>query len=242
MNEESGGTSGAWVELGPDLRGWLARPERIEGAPGIALFIEAFGVNQHMRNVAARFAGAGYLAIVPDIYHGKTFAYGDMDHVLAEIRALDEGRVIQETARSLERLAAEGAEGRPAVAGYCLGGRLAFRAGLELGERLAAVVSYYGGGIAPEQDRFGREPLAGRAAEMGAPILLHYGTEDQSIGAEEHGRVAAALSQARKRYLMSVYPGAGHGFDCNERPSYHAEASAEAWRLTLEFLAAHRGH
>lgn len=242
MNKSSGEASAGWIDLAPDLRAWLAKPQRVEQAPGIALFIEAFGVNAHMRNVAGRFAAAGYVAIVPDIYHGKTFDYGDMDSVLPQIRALDEKRVMQETALALERLAQEGAAGPPAVAGYCLGGRLAFRAGLELGERLAAVVSYYGGGIGPEQERFGREPLAGRASEMGAPILLHYGSEDQSIAADEHGRVAAALSRAGKRYLMSVYPGAGHGFDCNERPSYHPAASAEAWDLTLEFLAAHRHH
>lgn len=240
MSTAKGSISAEWVEVAPDLRAWLARPQAAKQAPGILLYIEAFGVNAHMQNVARRYAEAGYVAIVPDIYHGETFDYGDIDNALTKIRALDEKQVMQETARTLDRLAQAGAAGAPAVAGYCLGGRLAFRAGLETGARLSAVVSYYGGGIGPEQDRFGREPLAGRADEMGAPILLHYGAEDQSITPAEHGRVASSLSRARKRYLMSVYPGAGHGFDCPERASYHAAASGEAWQLTLEFLAAHR--
>lgn len=232
--------SAEWTTLGSDLRAWLAKPVGTQRPPGIAIYIEAFGVNEHMRNVANRYAEAGYAAIVPDIYHGETFDYGDMDRVLPKLRTLDEPRVMHETALALDRLAAEGAAGKPAIAGYCLGGRLAFRAGLELGDRLSAAVAYYGGGIGPEEDRFGREVLVGRAAEMGPPILLHYGAEDQSIAPAEHGRVAAALSRAGKRYLMSVYPGAGHGFDCNARKSYHPGAAAEAWTLTLQFLEAHR--
>lgn len=241
MVTENGSASGEWIDLKPDLRAWLAKPERIEQAPGIVLFIEAFGVNGHMQNVASRYAAAGYLAIVPDIYHGQVFSYDDLDGALGAIRALDETRVMREAGFALDRLVADGAAGAPAVAGYCLGGRLAFRAGLELGARLSAVVSYYGGGIAPQQDRFGREPLAGRAHEMGAPILLHYGAKDQSIAADEHGRVATALSTAGKRYVMSLYPEAGHGFDCNQRASYHAESAAMAWKLTLDFLGAQRG-
>lgn len=227
-----------WIELEGGPRAWLARPEQGHSAPGICLFIEAFGVNGHMRNVAEDFARIGYVAIIPDIYHGETFDYGDMDGALGAIRQLDEKQAMREAGLAIDHLTAEGVAGKPAVAGYCLGGRLAFRAGLELGDRLSAVIAYYGGGIAPEEDRFGREPLASRAAEMGAPILLQYGSEDGSITPAEHGRIAAALSGAKKRYEMSVYPGAGHGFDCRERESYHPGAAGEAWRLTLQFLEA----
>ncbi len=240
MSTASKKATSEWISLTPDLRAWLARPAGADNAPGLCIYIEAFGVNEHMRNVANRFAQAGYLAVIPDIYHGETFDYSDLDSALGAIRKLDEGRVIKETEQALDRLAEEGATGAPAVVGYCLGGRLAFRAGLELGARLSAVVSYYGGGIAPEQDRFGREPLAGRAGDMGAPILLHYGSEDQSIAPEEHGRIATALSKARKRHVISVYPGAGHGFDCNARASYHPVAAKEAWGLTLHFLETQR--
>jgi carboxymethylenebutenolidase len=229
-----------WVEIHGELRGYSARPKDAPAPYGVLLFIEAFGVNEHMRSLAQRYAQAGYAALVPDIYHGRTFGYeGDRDAMLGAIRALDERRVMNETARALEWLASSGIAGKPATVGFCLGGRLAFRAGIELGNRLSAVVAYYGGGIGPETDRFGRETLVERAVEFVPPLLLHYGAGDPSIGAEEHGRIATALSRAGKRYVMSVYPDAGHGFNCDARAGYDAVASAEAWDLTDRFLQRH---
>lgn len=228
-----------WIELSSDLRAWRAVPEGLESPPGVLIYIEAFGVNPHMRRVAERYARAGYAAIIPDIYHGKTVDYGDMDTALPILKSLDESRVMKESAQALEALTEAGVRGRPAAVGFCLGGRLAFLAGLELGDRLSAVVAYYGGGIGPEKDRHGRPTLIGRTAELGAPLLLHYGGRDGSIMPAEHARIAEALSTAGKRYVMSVYPGAGHGFDCNDRESYDAGASAEAWALTQHFLHRH---
>ncbi|MGA7964940.1 MAG: dienelactone hydrolase family protein [Gammaproteobacteria bacterium] len=225
-----------WIELAPGLRAWLARPEDIESPPGVMIYIEAFGVNEHMRNVADRYAKAGYAAIVPDIYHGVTADYGDMDTALGELKKLDDAKIVTESAHALDALEKAGVSKPSAAVGFCLGGRLAFLAGLKLGDRLSAVVSYYGGGIGAEKDRFGRPILIERAAEFVPPLLLHYGGQDGSIPPTEHGRIAAALSEAGKRYIMSVYPHAGHGFDCNARPSYDAEASAEAWTLTQQFL------
>ncbi len=225
-----------WTELAPGLRAWLAHPDDVESPPGVMLYIEAFGVNEHMRNVADRYARAGYAAIVPDIYHGVTADYGDMDTALGALKKLDDAQIVKESAMALDALEQAGVGSPPAAVGFCLGGRLAFLAGLELGERLSAVVSYYGGGIGAEKDRFGRAILIERAAEFVPPVLLHYGGQDGSIPPAEHGRIAAALSEAGKRYIMSVYPQAGHGFDCNARQSYDAEASAEAWALTQQFL------
>ncbi len=234
------GITGDWIEITPDLRAWLAKPEGVASPPGVLLYIEAFGVNAHMRAVAERYARAGYIAIVPDIYHGRTFDYGDIENVRNALRGLDDQQVMRESAQAFDRLAAEGASGKPAAVGYCMGGRLAFLAGLELGVRLSAVVAYYGGGIGPEKDRLGRATLIERADELGPPILLHYGGKDPSIAPPEHARIAAALSSAGKRYAMSVYPEAGHGFNCDARPSYNAKAAAEARDLTQTFLDHHR--
>lgn len=225
-----------WIDIGPDLRGWLARPTDAAAPPGVLIYIEAFGVNSHMRKVAERYARAGYVALVPDIYHGKTVDYGDMDTALPILKSLDDEQIVKESAMALDALAKAGAQGAPAAVGFCLGGRLAFLAGLDLGERLSAVVCYYGGGIGPEQDRFGRPVLIERAADLAVPALLHYGDQDGSIEPAEHGRIAAALSRAGKRFVLSVYPGAGHGFDCNDRDSYDPDASAEACALTQHFL------
>ena len=228
-------TSG-WIELSSGLRAWLARPEDLKNPPGVLIYIEAFGVNAHMRNVGERYARAGYASIIPDIYHGKTVDYGDMNTVIPILKNLDEAQIMRESAQALDALKEAGVRGHPAAIGFCLGGRLAFLAGLELGARLSAVVAYYGGGIGPEKDHLGRQTLIGRAAELTVPVLFNYGGKDTSITPAEHGRIATTLSEAGKHYIMSVYPEAGHGFDCNARDSYNAGASAEAWALTQHFL------
>lgn len=233
-------TSG-WIELSSDLRAWLARPEDLKNPPGVLIYIEAFGVNAHMRSVGERYARAGYAAIIPDIYHGTVIDYEDMEKALPAIRGLDDRAVMRESALALDALATADVADKPAVVGFCMGGRLAFLAGIELGARLSATVCYYGGAIAPgtDKDRFGRTPPIGRVADLAVPSLLHYGGKDSSIGAKEHARVAEALTNAGKRYVMSVYPNAGHGFDCEDRASYDADAAAEAWALTQHFLARH---
>src|SRR5699024_5311770 len=195
-------------ETSGDERAWLAWPAEIDHPPGVLLYIEAFGVNAHMQQVARRFAESGYAAIVPDIYHGKVIDYEDMEGAMAAIRTLDDGAVMQVSRHALEALSGHGIAGKPAVTGYCMGGRLAFLAGIDLGEHLSAAVSYYGGGIAPgtDKDKLGRAAPITRAAELAVPLQLHYGGKDRSIGTEERARVASALAAAGKRYTLSFYP------------------------------------
>jgi carboxymethylenebutenolidase len=66
--------------------------------------------------------------------------------------------------------------------------------------------------------------------------MLNYGADDESIPAEEHERIAEALSKAKKRYILSVFPNAGHGFMSDRRDSYAAAPAQEAWDMTLNFF------
>jgi carboxymethylenebutenolidase len=124
------------------------------------------------------------------------------------------------------------------IMGFCMGGRLAFLAGCHLGSRLQAVVSFYGGGIAPEgPDRFGRTPPIVSAGTLQAPVFLGYGADDGGIPPSEHARIVSALSAAKKRYTLAVYPGAGHAFLCEERANHAPVAAEIAWDESLGFLA-----
>ena len=80
--------------------------------------------------------------------------------------------------------------------------------------------------------------LLDRCGEMQAPIQLWYGSEDQSIPAEEHGRIAEAMTAAHKRYTMNVFPGVGHGYFCEERESYDEAATQESWDAMLALFRA----
>ncbi|HKJ22207.1 MAG TPA: dienelactone hydrolase family protein, partial [Gammaproteobacteria bacterium] len=186
-----------------------------------------------------RLAAAGLLAVAPDIYHGQTYDYSDMDGALAQLRRLDDAAVMNETRTALDWLG-----NQPAVdgdhlgaMGFCMGGRLAFLAAARHAERLGAAVCFYGGGIAPDgEDRFGRVPPISEAEAIKGSVFLGYGADDQSIDAGQHGRITATLSGLKKRYSLAVYPGAGHGFLCEERPSHAPAAAARAWPEAIDFL------
>lgn len=222
------------------LQGYYAAPPVAGAAPGIVVLMEAFGLTPHIRRVCDRFAAAGFAALAPDIYHGKQFSYDPMDQAIAALRALKDDQVMAEIGSSLDWL-----ERQPAVApaqlgvvGFCMGGRLAFLAACRHAARLRASVAYYGGGICPEdeKDRLGRTPPISEAAALAAPLLLIYGGKDGGIPAAEHARVAQRLGDLDKRYILSLHPGAGHGFCCEDRSSYAPKATEQAHAETIDFL------
>ena len=113
-----------------------------------------------------------------------------------------------------------------------MGGRLAVLTALALGPKIAAAVSFYGGGIAPQEPRH-YPPLLDRLRELQSELLLIYGADDHGIAPDEHGRIAETLSREKKRYTLSVYPGAPHGFASRDRDSYRPEQAEAAWLETL---------
>ena len=124
------------------------------------------------------------------------------------------------------------------VIGFCMGGRYAFLSSSAHATKIKAAISFYGGGIdAAAGNPLGQKSLLDRVPAIQSPIMLMYGSEDQLIAAEEHGRVATALSKAKKRYILNLFPNAGHGFMSDRRDSFSAEAAAEAWMMTTGFLS-----
>lgn len=227
-----------FVPLADDLRGYYAAPRGTK-LPALLLFQEAFGINDHIQDVARRFAAQGYATLAPDYYRGLTFPYGG-DAAERRKAAFDDAFAVRGMEDALRFLGARGevAVARLGAVGFCMGGRLAFLAAEALGSRLRAAIGFYGGGIAEARDA-GRPSLLPEVGKIEAPILLNYGTDDKTIPPEEHGRVAVALSAAKKRYTLDVYAGAEHGFFCDARPSYNPEAARTAWDRALRFFAEH---
>lgn len=167
MSQNNPAVAQHWVDIAPDLRGYLAYPDDGHSHPVVLVFIEAFGVNAHFRKLAADLAAVGFTALVPDVYHGHVFEYGDSSNAIAHLRSLNDEQVMRETAASLDFLAADVHAGEAAgVLGFCMGGRYAFLANAELSSRIRAAIAFYGGGIAPEHDAAGRKPLLDRIPKM----------------------------------------------------------------------------
>jgi carboxymethylenebutenolidase len=228
----------AFVETPDGKRAYYALPEGGGPFPAVLVFQEAFGVNAYVQSEVRRVAGAGYAAIAPDLFHGETLGYDEMDRVMAKLRELTDEAMLAQVEAALTFLSGQPEiddEPRGAV-GFCMGGRLAVLAAIAFGDTLGAAVSFYGGNIAPDQQRL-FVPLAERIGEATAPILMLYGADDTSISPGEIGRVTQALAERKARFAVSVYPDAGHGFASADRVTAYRQAVAEsAWDETLAFF------
>ncbi|MFI4980047.1 MAG: dienelactone hydrolase family protein [Nevskiales bacterium] len=233
-------TDPGMIPITETLQGYYAAPPQAGAAPGIVVLMEAFGLTPHIRRVCDRFAAAGFAALAPDIYDGKQFSYDKLDEAMGTLKALRDDQVMAEIGASFDYMAGQPgvAPAQLGVVGFCMGGRLAFLAACRHAARVRASVAYYGGAIFPEgeKDRFGRTPPIGEAAALAAPLLLIYGGKDGGITPAEHARITQRLGELDKRYALSLHPGAGHGFCCEDRPSYAPKATEDAHAEAIDFL------
>jgi carboxymethylenebutenolidase len=206
--------------------------ERAAGA-GIMVFQEAFGVNDHMRDVARSFADLGLLAVVPELYHRAGIAEVPYSDMAAAVRVMNEtitrdGLVddIGATVKWLGVSAGLGPE-RLAAVGFCMGGRVSFIANAH--HPLAAAIDFYGS-ITPAALDLADKQLG--------PLLLFWAGLDEYIRPEGTRKAADALNEAKKDFTEVTFSHADHGFFCDRRPAvYNANAARQAWSLSREFLA-----
>lgn len=222
---------------GPDgaFGAYLAAPGAGAGAPGVLVIQEIFGVNPHIRSVVDRFAEAGYAALAPDVFWrlqpGVELGYDTAD--VARGRELKGQMNNDQAVADLEATIATLAElpecsgGRPGVVGYCYGGLLSYLVAARLDP--ACLSSYYGGGIAD---------YLHEAGKIDCPAQFHFGSEDTAIPLDQVGRLRDALAD-KPDCEVFVYEGAGHGFHCDQRGSYHAASADLAWRRTLQLFGTH---
>lgn len=209
---------------GHQLEAYRVRPSmKRKGA--VVVIQEVFGVNGHIREVCERYASDGYEAIAPALFDRirprVELPYDDSG--IAEGREL--AAAIGWDKPMLDVWAAAKATdlgGSVAVVGYCWGGSWAWLAGCRL--EVLCAVCYYGRHI---PDLLDEKPKV--------PILMHFGAEDSSIPMENVERIR----QDYPEIPIFVYEGAGHGFNCDHRASYNAEAAALARKRTLAFFAEH---
>jgi carboxymethylenebutenolidase len=203
------------------LDGYRADPS---GKPkgGIVLIQEIFGVNQHIRALVDEWAKAGYAVIAPAMYDRaeKNFevGYGEEDRqkgMAARQKLNPANQVLDYQAAAAELRGA----GKTAIMGYCYGGTVAWQ-GATTGP-FDAAICYYGGGIADMLN-----------ADAKCPVLMHFGEKDQGIPLDK----VANIKKAKPYAVVNIYPNAGHGFVCNERPSFQKEATELARQRSLAFL------
>jgi carboxymethylenebutenolidase len=225
-----------FVALDAERRGYYALAAGAGPFPAVLVYQEAFGVNDYVQSEVRRLAEHGYAALAPDLFRGDVYGYGEDERpaMFARLQALTEEGLLADVRAAVAFLDAQPEVARRAygAVGFCMGGRLAVLSAIVLGEKIAAAASFYGGGIAPEQPRF-FTPLRERLAEVKGALLLIYGADDEGIAPSEHARIAETLSAHKKRYTLSVYPGAPHGFASRDRESYRPAQAEAAWAEAL---------
>jgi carboxymethylenebutenolidase len=228
------------IQITKDLPGYYVTPAGAGKFPAVIVLMEAFGLNTWCKSTCDRLAQSGFAAIAPDFYRGTTYAYTDVTGAISKLKSLNDNAVMSDVGKSIDFLAGRSeinANGI-GVIGFCMGGRYAFLTNASYPAKIKAAVSFYGGGIdAVPGNPLGQKSLLDRVSTMQAPLMLMYGSEDQLIAADEHGRVAAALSKAKKRYILNLFPKAGHGFMSDRRENYAPEAAPEAWLMTTGFFS-----
>ena len=219
----------------------LARPTDEARHPAVVVVHEAFGPNAHIRDVAARLAREGYVTLAPDLYHRekKSAAYDDLPEAIRLMMTLRDDTILKDMGAAISYLQQQPfvRADRIGVMGFCMGGRIAFLTAC-MNPAVSAGVPFYGGGIGSvtQPSALTRPPLE-FAGRLTAPLLLFFGESDAFIPLEEVDRIRERLAALGKDATIVVYPGAPHGFFCDQRESYRPDAAQDAWQRLLQFFA-----
>jgi carboxymethylenebutenolidase len=211
---------------GHTCEGYFAASASGKG-PAVVVIQEWWGLVPHIEDLVNRFAAAGFTAIAPDLYHGKTTT--SPDDATKLLMELDADRASSEITGAGEFLLQrpECSSSKYGVVGFCMGGALAQFAATEHPDNVGAAVSFYGG--------FKKAPQ--HWEKLQAPLLLIYGENDKGVPAAQGRELETKLRALGKDVEVVVYPNAEHAFFNDARPAVHnAEASADAWRRTLELF------
>lgn len=218
---------------GTELAAFLASPDD-NATAGVVILPDVRGLYHFYEELALRFAERGYPAIAID-YFGRTAGAGKRDDEFEYMPHVDrttDDSVQADTRAGVEKLRALGVTAVFTV-GFCFGGRASWVAAAS-GHGLAGAVGFYG---APTRERGGPSPVA-RVAQIACPILALQAGADPNITAEDNAAFDEALTGAGVEHQIVAYEGAPHSFFDRKQEEFQAD-SDDAWRRTLEFIAAH---
>jgi carboxymethylenebutenolidase len=211
---------------GGTAEGYLAKPSG--KAPGVVVIQEWWGLNDNIKGIADRFAQAGYVALAPDLYHGKIAA--EPDEAMKMMMAMKMDEAAKDMSGAFDYLKSNDAcTGKIGSVGFCLGGGLSLY--VSTLRPMDATVIYYGAlpGVQPD------------LSKLKGPVLGHYAENDDwaspaaAKALEDQIKQAAGVSTE-----FHIYPGTHHGFFNDTRPDVHApDASKQSWDRTLAFYKQH---
>ncbi len=215
---------------GSKAQGYLARPASGRG-PGVIVIQEWWGLVDHIKGVADRFAAEGFFALAPDLYRGESTTNPDDAGRL--MMALDIDRASRDLGGAIDYLLGlDGVSpGKVGSVGFCMGGQLALGAACQ-NAKVGACADFYGVHPSVTLD----------FSSLEAPVLGIFGENDGFVSAEAVRKLENDIRSAGKRCEFHTYPGVEHAFFNESRPDvYNADAAKDAWERTVRFFHEHLG-
>ncbi|MBT8095994.1 MAG: dienelactone hydrolase family protein [Woeseia sp.] len=203
--------------------------DMVEPLPAVIMIHEWWGLNDGLRAMADRLAGEGYIVLAVDLFQGQTAENPDGARRLM-LEVLENQNFAEENIQQAYDFLLNTANA-PSVAslGWCFGGGWSLNTALMFPDSLSAAVMYYGQVTSDEE----------QLQDLNVPILGIFAEQDRGIPVSSVEDFEGALQRLRKNFTIRIYPEVGHAFANPSGNSYNAAAAADAWQLTLDFLAQH---
>lgn len=216
---------------GDDMGLYVATPEGHGPFPAVAIMYHRGGIDAFTRDRADRLAREGYIAIAPDLFH----RYPDVENPLER---LDDLELEADITAAVTHVSAKPAfDGKLAIMGHCMGGRVAFL-GASINPAFSAAVIYYGGNMFKVWGK-GKTPPFQLLSGIRGPVIGFFGNDDKNPSPDDVTKIDAELTRLGKAHEFHRYDGAGHAFQNFVRPEQYREAAEkDSWARTIAFLKA----
>lgn len=218
---------------GDVMRCYTSVPEGAGPFPAVIVIQHAGGVDEFVRGMSDRLAGANFLAVAPDLYHRE--APNTSDDPLTRMGRLRDVTIVADVNAAIEHTKGlpEARADRIGITGYCMGGRVTYLMAAKNPDLKAAVVCWGGNIMMP----WGEGPAPfDLSKDIGCPVLGLFGEDDPNPNPADVAKLDAELTRLDKAHEFHSYAGAGHAFMNEGRPSYRPEAAEDAWKKTVAWF------
>ena len=214
---------------------FMAMPSEDGQWPAIILYMDAPGIREELRNIARRVAKAGYVCILPDLYHRygtlrfdtprRNEAMGNV--IKAAYLSLNDDNINEDTAGLIGFLDAQTQvkPGKIGTIGFCMSGRFVTTTAMAFPQRIACAASLYGTRLVVDEDNSPHTRLEGITTEM----YYGFGTIDATTPPDYIKTFTESLNLANVKYEMDIFEDVDHGYCFVERPAYNQHAAESSW-------------
>ena len=225
-----------------DVKAFLCRPKAEAKRGSVIVVHEIFGLNPHIKDIACRFARAGYNGLAVNFFTREgepPSAEGGFQRVMEWVGKIPDAQVMSDVRSAANYLRSrKDSNGKVGIVGFCWGGRVSMLAAANVDE-LSAAVAYYGRiRLAQKNERQTHGPID-LTSKVSVPLMGHFGATDQAIPVADVEAYREELKKLDKRAEIHIYEGAGHAFNNDTRESFNKQAAEQAWTRTLAWFEKH---